>query len=248
MTDDDDSEIINHNGQDIKNVLSLIYDESDSSISQISDNISVKLAKAIELKKNSQLLTLNQPQSQLNQNTTKTIIKTDSEDYQPTQVINIKRNKDKADKIKKKKEQLEQRIQQRLQIIEQLENQCKENQDDINLIEKNLLKKEEKRKQLEKGNLVSESDSIISSFNLPPQIEKALERLHYLIYNNIKVKKMQFFAQFMKKAKSSPSKDQSAQKGKALRAPSGCRQKHWLTALFVISCFKLCYFPKLQGK
>ena len=212
MTDDDDSEIINHNGQDIKNVLSLIYDESDSSISQVSDNISVKLAKAIELKKNSQLLTLNQPQSQLNQNTTKTIIKTDSEDYQPTQVINIKRNKDKADKIKKKKEQLEQRIQQRLQIIEQLENQCKENQDDINLIERNLLKKEEKRKQLEKGNLVSESDSIISSFNLPPQIEKALERLHYLIYNNIKVKKMQFFAQFMKKAKSSPSKDQSAQK------------------------------------
>ena len=93
MTDDDDSEIINHNGQDIKNVLSLIYDESDSSISQMSDNISVKLAKAIELKKNSQLLTLNQPQPQLNQNTTKTIIKTDSEDYQPTQVINIKRNK-----------------------------------------------------------------------------------------------------------------------------------------------------------
>lgn len=95
--------------------------------------------------------------------------------------------------IENKKKLLEEKKNYKKQYLSILENQLKENEEDIKRLENQIRNQQIKAGKIEEGLSVSMTESLSMSFNSSKKIENGLELLNYIVTSNIQMKKNQNF-------------------------------------------------------
>ena len=108
--------------------------------------------------------------------------------------------------IENKKKLLEEKKNYKKQYLSILENQLKENEEDIKRLENQIRNQQIKAGKIEEGLSVSMTESLSMSFNSSKRIENGLELLNYFVTSNIQMKKIKIFNMFLTKYGQKPDK------------------------------------------